>query len=242
MSIEQITIGNVQVVHLSDGTMRFQARAFYPKVPDSTWACGCSQADGAPQIDLNLGCYLVRSGGRTILVDTGMGPLPPDDTASEWGLLMGEMSSKSIDPEEIDIVFMTHLHFDHVGWNTWKKEDTYVPTFPRARYLVSSRDWSFFRSGSKAAEGLYRPKAVDPLDRDGVLDAIDGEHSLTDEVKAIPTPGHTPGHMSILVSSNGEKALILGTSLTTLDRSTRPAGRTRRTWTAMPLETPGNRL
>ncbi len=190
--------------------MRFKAREFYPDVPDATWACGCSLPDGAPQLDLNLGSYLVRSGGQTILVDTGMGPLPLDDSGSEWGLLMDKLSSQSIDPGEIDIVFMTHLHYDHIGWNTSKRDGQYVPTFPRARYLVSSEDWSFFHKDAETAKELSRPKAMDPLHRDGVLDTIEGERSLTDEVTAIPTPGHTPGHMSILVSSDGEKGLILG--------------------------------
>lgn len=210
MAAEKITIGNVEVLHLSDGTVRFKAQDFYPEVPTESWGCRCSLPEEAPQVELNLGCYLVRSGGRTILVDTGMGPLPLDDSGSEWGNLMSEMTAVNLDASEIDTVFLTHLHFDHVGWNTSKQGDRYVPTFQKARYLVSSEDWDFFRSGSKSAEGLYRPKAVEPLDQAGVLDTVDGEHNLTDEVKAIPTPGHTPGHMSVLVSSKGEKGLILG--------------------------------
>lgn len=207
----QMTVGNVNIMALSDGTFRGSAKETFSDVPDHVWGCGCSTPSSAPMLDTNLGSYLVRSGGRTLLVDTGVGPLPADDGGSVWGLLMDEFQAQGIDVNEVDVVFMTHLHFDHVGWNLRKEDGKYVPTFPRARYITSAIDWNFFRHQPDAEEKyFYRPDPVEPMEDLGIVDLIEGEYHLTEELTAIPTPGHTPGHMSVLISSQGERGLILG--------------------------------
>ncbi|MCH8086737.1 MAG: MBL fold metallo-hydrolase [Chloroflexi bacterium] len=211
MSNNEMTVGNVTITALSDGIFRALARETYPEVPERVWTCGCETPESPPQLENNIGSYLVRSKGRTIMVDTGAGPLPPDPSGSVWGLLMDDMKAQSIDVDQIDTVFMTHLHFDHVGWNLRKENGRYLPVFPKARYIASSIDWNFFRNEPEAEERYYyRPEPVEPLESLGLIDLIDDEHHLTDELTAIHTPGHTPGHMSILISSQGEKGIILG--------------------------------
>jgi glyoxylase-like metal-dependent hydrolase (beta-lactamase superfamily II) len=91
-----------------------------------------------------------------------------------------------VQPEDVDMVVLTHLHRDHVGWNLLPQDGKYVPTFPNA------------------------PTCVWPLAELGLIEFMQGEHTLTRDLTAIPTPGHTPGHMSILITSQGERALILG--------------------------------
>jgi len=212
MTNNRIVVGNVTIVALSDGHLKVRARDSYPEVPDKAWDCGCNFVDGGPQLNSNLGSFLVLSGGQTIMVDTGIGPLPNEDSGSEWGLLPNDMNANNVNPDDVDAVFMTHLHFDHTGWNLVSQNGKLSPLFPKARYIANLLDWEFFRHEPEAKEKYYyNSEPVEPLMDLGLLELIDGvEYQLTDELTAIHTPGHTPGHMSILISSQGEKALILG--------------------------------
>src|SRR4030095_5732192 len=93
------------------------------------------------KVRFNLGSYLIRSDGRTVLVDTGLGPRPADTPDVPWGALMRDFQAHGGRPAEIDMVVMTHLHRDHVGWNLTSENGRYVPTFPKARYWMSDKDW-----------------------------------------------------------------------------------------------------
>jgi glyoxylase-like metal-dependent hydrolase (beta-lactamase superfamily II) len=211
MANDKMTVGNVSIISISDGTMQGVATDDYPDSPVHVWQCGCSVPSSAPKYESNFGSFLVRSGGRSILVDTGVGPLPLDDSGSDWGHLLENFEAQGLDVNEVDTVFMTHMHFDHIGWNLRGSNGTFTPTFPKAKYLANIKDWNFFRNEPDAEEKyFYNPPAVEPLDKLGLLELMEDEFNLTDELTAIPTPGHTPGHMSILVSSQGEKGLIMG--------------------------------
>jgi glyoxylase-like metal-dependent hydrolase (beta-lactamase superfamily II) len=107
-------------------------------------------------------------------------------------------------PDEIDTVIFTHLHGDHTAWNFDRA--TGKPMFPNARYLVPRADWDHY---SAAASASF-VRDVAPLERLGVLDLIEGERTLTPSIVTLPTPGHTPGHTSLLVTSDGERGFILG--------------------------------
>jgi len=124
-------------------------------------------------------------------------------------------------PDEIDLVFFTHLHPDHVGWNL--TEDG-RPRFPNARYTVHRADWDTFQLAEvqQAFPFSYVDETLTPLQALGMLDLLDGEHTLTPEVTAIPAPGHTPGHMALLISSAGEKALLVGDAMATPAQVTEP--------------------
>jgi glyoxylase-like metal-dependent hydrolase (beta-lactamase superfamily II) len=162
-------------------------------------------------VRFNLGSYLIRADGRTILVDTGLGPKPVDAPDAPWGRLMHDFKENGVRPEEVDMVVMTHLHRDHVGWNLRAGGGRYVPTFPNARYWVSVKDWDACHQAEvQPVRFPNAPTCVWPLAELGLVEMMDGEHSLTRELTAVPTPGHTPGHMSILVTSRGERALVLG--------------------------------
>jgi glyoxylase-like metal-dependent hydrolase (beta-lactamase superfamily II) len=161
-------------------------------------------------IRFNLASYLVRSSGRTILVDTGLGPPPADAPNSPWGELLQALQSHGVHPQDIDMVVMTHLHRDHVGWNLQRQGAGYTPTFPKARYWVSRKDWEACHRTEVRERFPNAPSCVWPLQELGLLELVEGEHVLTRELSALPTPGHTPGHMSILITSQGQRGLILG--------------------------------
>jgi len=207
MAGPKVTIGNVEIVSLLDTAMEFDWQMFFPNN---------SASDFEPYRDMYPGaygerkcrtyahCYALRSQGRTILCDTGVGPGPVDALGGVRGRLLHDMREKGVRPEEVDIVVFTHLHPDHVGWNL---TPNHLPTFPKARYLVPQADWDFFR---QALDANPHMRVVLPLKELGVLELFSGERALTPEVTTYPTPGHTPGHTSLLVSSVGERAMLTG--------------------------------
>jgi glyoxylase-like metal-dependent hydrolase (beta-lactamase superfamily II) len=205
-----LRIGRVEILALSDGALEFDLCNFFPTIPDAEW-----QPDRAHlhdhRVRFNLGSYLIRSEGRTILVDTGLGPRPAETPDVPWGELLRDLTAKGVRPEAIDMVVMTHLHRDHVGWNLTAAGGRWVPTFPNARYWVSRRDWDACHQPEVQPQRFPNaPTCVWPLADLGLVEFMDGEHRLTADLTTVPTPGHTPGHMCILVTSAGEQALVLG--------------------------------
>jgi glyoxylase-like metal-dependent hydrolase (beta-lactamase superfamily II) len=171
--------------------------------------------DGQPVLRLSIHSFVVRSGDTTIVVDTCVGPdldkgLPGDPTFADRldDAIDGGLAS-------VDVVVCTHVHFDHVGWNTRTVDGALVPTFPNARYLVTAAELAEVEADDHM--GVREPSIL-PLAAAGVLDAVDlvddgaggGRHRITDEVELISTPGHTAGHVSVRIHSDGREALITG--------------------------------
>jgi glyoxylase-like metal-dependent hydrolase (beta-lactamase superfamily II) len=211
MANNTIRVGNVEILSLSDGMLEFDLCNFFPTIPQERWHPYASHLTEEQKVRFNLGSFLVRADGRTILVDTGLGPKPADAPETPWGTLLDEFTANGVRPEEVDMVVMTHLHRDHVGWNLRSQDGKYAPTFPKARYWMSAKDWEACHQPEVQRERFPNaPTCVWPLAELGLVELMAGEHSLTRELTALSTPGHTPGHMSILISSQGERALILG--------------------------------
>ena len=157
-----------------------------------------------------VGVYLMRlPGGRNVLVDTGIGP----SAMGQGGGLLDDLAAAGVAPEEVDTVFLTNLHGDHIGWALSGQGE---PTFPEARYVTQAVEWE--------ASESYIGGALRPLEGLGVLDLLDGEEALSDELIAIPTPGHTPEHSSLLVGSGTGVLVITG------DVIVHPAQVTEPTW------------
>lgn len=204
----KISVGNVEITALVDMPM---------ELPWSMVLPGRSDADLQPYKDMypfasgkvgvqtQAGAYALRSGGKTVLCDTGLGPGPIAFLGGARGRMLDDMRDKGIDPASVDIVVMTHLHADHVGWNL--DEASGQPNFPNARYLVPQGDWDHF---IQALDANPQMKQVTPLKDLGRMELVSGEAAITSEITTHPTPGHTPGHQSLLVDSGGDKALIAG--------------------------------
>jgi glyoxylase-like metal-dependent hydrolase (beta-lactamase superfamily II) len=163
--------------------------------------------DDQGRIRLSIHSFVVVSDGITIVIDTCVGgaperPLPGDpafldrlDEAVPGGL------------NAVDVVLCTHLHFDHVGWNTVVTDGVRVPTFANARYLFGRVDWKTLADHDR--EGVA-DTCIQPIIDAGAARFVDTDHRLTGEVRLVATPGHTPGHVSVLLESSGESALITG--------------------------------
>ncbi|GIX47795.1 MAG: MBL fold metallo-hydrolase [Candidatus Tectimicrobiota bacterium] len=210
MPQERLRVGNVEILALSDGLLEFDPCAFFPTVPAAQWAPYTDHLTAEHRVRFNLGSFLLRSQGKTILVDTGLGPVPAGLPAVTWGKLLEDLAAHAVRPEDVDMVVLTHLHRDHVGWNLSQQEGKVVPTFPNARYWLSAKDWEACHQEALRERFPNAPTCVWPLAELGLVEFMEGEYTLTQELTAVPTPGHTPGHMSLLVTSQGERALILG--------------------------------
>src|SRR5215813_5809042 len=118
MANNKIHVGNVEILSLSDGMLEFDLCNFFPTIPQEQWQPYESHLTAEHHVRFNLGSFLVRSDGRTILVDTGLGPKPVDAPEAPWGQLLADFEANGVRPDEIDMVVMTHLHRDHVGWRS----------------------------------------------------------------------------------------------------------------------------
>ncbi len=163
---------------------------------------------------LGLNSLLVRSQGKLVLIETGVGDKEGHrrqaSPASE-GTLLDELAALGVQPDEIDVVINTHLHADHCGWNTKAgPAGRAVPTFPKARYLIQRGEWEAATHPNERTRATYLPENLLPLEEAGVLELIEGEYSVTPEITVIDTRGHTEDHASVVLSSAGETAIYIG--------------------------------
>jgi glyoxylase-like metal-dependent hydrolase (beta-lactamase superfamily II) len=165
---------------------------------------------------INFQAFVIKAGARRIMIDTCVGA----DREREFPVFthmqtsfLQDLASIGIEPTDVDTVLCTHLHFDHVGWNTRLVGGRWVPTFPNARYLFSRKEydhWMMLRdSGTYHAINHLRD-SVDPVVEAGLVDFIPHDRQITDEIRLLPTPGHTPDHVSVHISSEGAQAVITG--------------------------------
>jgi glyoxylase-like metal-dependent hydrolase (beta-lactamase superfamily II) len=165
---------------------------------------------------LSFQAFVLRSRGMTFMIDTCIG----NDRQREFDVFtnmqtsfLADLATAGFPAEQIDGVLCTHLHFDHVGWNTRKEGDRWVPTFPQARYYFGRDEyahWQHLRDTGGYHHVDHLHDSVDPIVQAGLADFIDPDFQLTDEVSLIATPGHTPGHVSVLIRSAGQQAIITG--------------------------------
>jgi len=130
-----------------------------------------------------VNCALLRAGGATVLVDTGIGPQPRAFMPGVEAGLLDELARAGVGAEDVDVVVHTHLHIDHVGWDG---------SFPNARYVVHKDDWAYFMSDASLAERPHLREKVAPLEG---VELVSGETEIAPGVLVQPAPGHTPGHM-----------------------------------------------
>ncbi len=170
-------------------------------------------ADQDGMLKMSIHALVIESQGKRIIVDTCIGN---DKVRSNpaWNKLqlpfLHDLEKLGYPRESIDHVLCTHLHVDHVGWNTMRKNDKWVPTFPNAKYLIGGTEWDFFSRTEDA--GLKDPveDSVRPVMAEGMADLIDDKSKVTDEIWLESTPGHTPGHFAVRISSQGQDVVITG--------------------------------
>ena len=167
------------------------------------------------RLKMSIHSLVVETPKHRIVVDTGLGNDKEGRGVPTWnnrkGPYLETMAASGFPPESIDTVLCTHLHVDHVGWNTRLIDGTWVPTFPNARYLFGRTEYEHWRDHSDTEDKIAVFKdSVQPIVDAGRAELIPSDFRLTQEITLLPTPGHSPGHMSILIKSGGEEALLAG--------------------------------
>ncbi len=210
----QWNIGDVKVVRVEEHVLPVPSEELIPGMDElidthSQWLKPWAVSE-ANEILLSIHSFLVISEGTQIVVDTCIGvssqmPVPP---AEDFPERLSEALGTPL--ENIDVVLCTHLHMDHVGWNMREINGANVPTFPNARYLFSRSEIEQSGPDSENYDPTVMEPSVQPLIDLGLADFVESDHEITSEVRLVPTPGHTPGHVSVLIASEGEEALITG--------------------------------
>lgn len=161
----------------------------------------------------SIHALLIESEGQRIIVDTCLGN-DKERLVDGWGNRQGpfleDIAAAGFPRESIDTVMCTHLHVDHVGWNTMLVDGKWVATFPNAEYLFAKDEWAYWNKHEQEDFGPVVEDSVRPIVDAGLARLVDSTHQLTSEVWLEPTPGHTPGHVSVRISSDGEDAIITG--------------------------------
>jgi glyoxylase-like metal-dependent hydrolase (beta-lactamase superfamily II) len=163
---------------------------------------------------MSIHALVVDTGRRRIIVDTCIGN-DKERNIPTWSHLqtsfLADLAAAGYPRETIDTVLCTHLHVDHVGWNTMLVDGQWLPTFPNARYLVAEHEWRYWDTQADEQQyGAVLADSVRPIVAAGMMDFVSMQHRVCDEVWLEPTPGHTPGHVSVRIESNGASALITG--------------------------------
>lgn len=201
--MRKVSVGRVELTVLEDGTFPFPARFFFADVPPAAWLAQVG-ADAQQKIPVSHNCGLVDTGRELVLIDTGYGD---DSHGGRTGRLLEELAHAGRRREQVDLVILTHAHGDHIKRNTLMQDGERRPAFPRARYLLARADYDWFAGPGHVSEF---DEQIAFLDRRGLLELFDGEQGLAPEIRLLPTPGHTPGHTTVLIESEGRSALFLG--------------------------------
>jgi glyoxylase-like metal-dependent hydrolase (beta-lactamase superfamily II) len=209
--MHRVTVGSVEITAILDTPLLMDPKQFMPRYADQFSAEYSHLADERGLMQMSISCYLVRSAGKNILVDTGLGARRRPGFPR--GKLDEGLKDAGVAPSEIDTVLHTHLHIDHVGWNTIDADDgSRQVFFPKARFVIQQAEWDYWMT----AEQLEQPgnahlvECVAPLKETGYIDFTSGEKAFDQNLTFISAPGHTPGHVAVGIASQGERAVIVG--------------------------------
>ena len=217
--MEQWRIGDVTVTRIVEMEMAGGTRFILPQAtPEAVapyeWMKPHFVTEEGKLV-MSIHALIVDTPSARIMVDTCLGNDKQGRMAPIWNdrhePFLERMAEAGYPASSIDMVMCTHLHVDHVGWNTMLKDGEWVPTFPQARYLMARPEFEHWRFQSENEEQLaVFADSVKPVFDAGLVDLVEMNHRLCDEVSLVPTVGHTPGHVSVRISSKGEEALITG--------------------------------
>ncbi len=202
-------VGDLEVLAVSDGFARVSPTLYYRGTTPEQWEPHKRWLDHDGNLEFPFACFLVRSGGRCVLIDTGLGWAEMYEF--KGGALLDELAAAGVRPEDVDTVFVTHLHADHCGTCTLREDRALRPAFPNATYRWTADEHAYWQSAQHPATAFSVPAMVEALS--GRLDPADDGASLAPGVSVIVTPGHTPGHAGVVLSSGSERAFILGDAI-----------------------------
>jgi glyoxylase-like metal-dependent hydrolase (beta-lactamase superfamily II) len=217
-------VGDILIVRVPETERStFDRLEFFPTVPSEAWSRHANwQKLGAldrttGDLVLAIQSFVVITRHHTILVDTCVGD-HKNRRRSSWnmtssGRFLRRLAAVGVRPEAVDYVICTHLHSDHIGWNTRLDRGTWVPTFSRAKYVMSEGEWLHWDRLHRAIPQNQIKDSVIPVINSGQAVFVRDDHVLTDEISLESTPGHTPHHVGVVVVSRGQRAVITGDTI-----------------------------
>jgi glyoxylase-like metal-dependent hydrolase (beta-lactamase superfamily II) len=209
--MNRIELGDFELGIFSDGTYPLDGGAFFGVVPKVMWSKK-AVADERNFVQAGLNSLLVRTGKHTVLVETGIGNKLSDKMVKIYGQpakLVENLAAGGVSPEDIDVVINTHLHFDHCGWNTVRRDGQVVATFPKAKYYVQEGEWLHGREQHIRDSISYISDNYDPLIRSGQMHLLRGDQEIVPGVSVEVFPGHTAHMQAVVVTSGGKTACYI---------------------------------
>ena len=204
--MHRTTLGDFELSIVSDGTYFLDGGAFFGVVPKTMWSKKVTP-DEQNRLDAGLNSLLVRTGEKNILIETGIGNKLPDKLVQIYkqpAKLLDNLHAVGVAPEDIDIVINTHLHFDHCGWNTVRRGNQIVATFPKAKYYVQKKEWEHGCLQLERDAISYMSPNYDPLLETGQMVLLDGDQELLPGISVKVFPGHTANMQAVIIESGGD--------------------------------------
>jgi len=215
------TLGDILIHRIVESELPvFDPLGLFPGTTSEHWEphrhwlqpWGLDPASG--NLVLSIQSYLVRTRHHTILVDTCVGDYKkrqrPSFNMTSSGVYLEHLAAAGVQPGDVDYVMCTHMHYDHVGWNTRLDDGRWVPTFPNAKHVMSSKEWAYWEGVHKKTPLNQIADSVIPIIESGQALMVTNDYAINDEVWFESTPGHTPDHVSVRLASNGAQAVITG--------------------------------
>ncbi len=211
-----IQLGDLQLHLINDCDIMVDAGGAFGLVPRALWSGQFVPPDENNRVPMTQHNLLVQTGGRNVIIDTGYGDKIPAKQVGYMSLerpqggLVASLARLGLTPDDIDLVIDTHLHGDHCGGNTTYAEDgSVIPVFPNSEYVVQRREYEDARHPNERTRATYLAENFEPLVESEQMRLLDGDTTLALGVRGVVTPGHTPGHMSIVLESKGQTAVFL---------------------------------
>ncbi len=207
------TLGDFELTVVSDGTYPLDGGGFFGVVPKSLWSKKVT-ADEQNRVAAGLNSLLVRTGKKNVLIETGIGNKLSEKMVRIYrqpAELLENLHAAGMAPEDIDIVINTHLHFDHCGWNTVRKDKDgkIAPTFPRAKYYAPEGEWQYARHPSERDAISFISENYDPLVESGQMTLLKGGEEIVPGISVKTFPGHTAHMHAVIVRSLGQTACYI---------------------------------
>lgn len=203
----RFNVGDLEVLVVSDGSIRFPGTGYFAGTTAEQWSPHARWLDHDGNLNFEFACFVVRSGDKRVLIDTGVGP--KETGPFKGGALMGELKQAGVAPEDIDAVFITHLHLDHCGTGALEVDGAMQPAFPNATYHWTSDE-----------QAHWAAQPTTPFVRRDIFDAVaprftakDAGDAIAPGISVIALPGHTPGHAGVVLSSGADRAFLLGDAI-----------------------------
>ncbi|MFI9534433.1 MBL fold metallo-hydrolase [Nocardia fusca] len=229
--MDHLTLGNVSITRVWEyfGSVDMTPDTFFPESSKEVWETSADMLtphfldSETNTVNSAIQTWLLRSEGKTILVDTGVGNHKERPYSPVWSHLetnfLANLARAGVQPEDVDIVINTHLHVDHVGWNTYLHDRQWVPTFPNATYLMPKDDFDFWNPANGHQPRLGRGNqnvfedSVAPVHQAGLTELWENSHQIDANLRLDAAPGHTPGSSVLTLTSGTDRAVFVGDML-----------------------------